>query len=45
MRLGERTRGGACEAAVSPLAIVAGSSATAPDINGQHTPAACLDVS
>ena len=43
-RLGERARGGVCQAALTPLAIVAGSSATAADINGQHRPAACFDV-
>ena len=45
MSLGARTRGGAGDDATSPFATVAGSSATAPDIKGQHAPAACLAVS
>src|SRR5512143_388821 len=45
MRLGARTDRGVDADAVSPLAMVAGSSATTPDIKGQHAPAACLAVS
>ena len=44
MRLGSRTLGSACDDATAAFATVAGNSATAPDISGQHTPAACLAV-